>query len=271
MPEPGGESPVVSPVVSPVLSPELRDRLLYYAGRAPSPHNMQGWRIEAGGGTFLVSRDPDRQVLRELDPEGHESDLACGAVVTNLCVAARAFGFDASVNWRPGGADVSLAPAAEAPDEAAAERLRALRRRAMNRSRYRADPVPDPVVEGLQATAAGLGFTLSVLTDRAGIEKVAALTARAAAMKLAHEPTQAELHPLTRYSARAAARHRDGLDLELFFTPAAARGIGSVAMPTRGPCRSRSSGSGRRPASRNARACGARRTSSTRRPTTTGR
>ncbi len=234
MPEPGGESAV--------LSPELRDRLLYYAGRAPSPHNMQGWRIEADGGTFRVSRDPDRQVLRELDPEGHEGDLACGAVVTNLCVAARAFGFDAEVEWRPGGADVTLAPSAEtpsagapdeAPDEAAAERLRALRRRAMNRSRYRADPVPGSVVEGLQATAKRLGFTLSVLTDRAGIEKVAALTARAATMKLTHEPTQAELHPLTRYTARAAARHRDGLDLELFFTPAAARGVGSVAMQPR--------------------------------------
>ena len=76
------------------LSPELRDRLLYYAWRAPSPHNAQGWRIEAGGRIFRVSRDPARQVLREFDPEGRESDLACGAVVTNLCVGARAFGFD---------------------------------------------------------------------------------------------------------------------------------------------------------------------------------
>ena len=225
-------------VESGALSPELRDRLLYYAGRAPSPHNAQGWRIEADGGTFRVSRDADRQVLREFDPEGHEGDLACGAVVTNLCVAARAFGFGTEVNWRPGGADVSLAPSAGAPSagaagEAAAERLRVLRRRAMNRSRYRADPVPDHVVEGLQATAGRLGFTLSVLTDRAGIEKVTALTARAAAMKLMHEPTQAELHPLTRYTARAAARHRDGLDLELFFTPAPARRVGSVAMQPR--------------------------------------
>ena len=52
-------------------------------------------------------------------------------------------------------------------------------------------------------------------------------------MKLMHEPTQAELHPLTRYTARAAARHRDGLDLELFFTPAASARIGAVAMHPR--------------------------------------
>ena len=148
-----------------------------------------------------MSRDPARQVLREFDPEGREGDLACGAVVTNLCVSARAFGFEAEVSWRPAegvAADVTLMPAAEAPDEAAGERLRALRRRAMNRSRYRADPVPGSVVEGLQATAKRLGFTLAVLTDRAGIERVAALAARAGVMKMMHEPTQAELHSLMR-------------------------------------------------------------------------
>lgn len=121
------------------MSPELRDRLLYYAWRAPSPHNAQGWRIEADGLNFRVSRDPDRQVLRELDPEGRESDLACGAVVTNLCTGARAFGFEVEVRWRPAAgvaADVTLVPGL-APDLAARARLQALRRRAMNRSPYR--------------------------------------------------------------------------------------------------------------------------------------
>ena len=83
------------------LSPELRDRLLYYAYRAPSPHNAQGWRLDNGGRIFRVSRDPAHQVLRDFDPEGRESDLACGAVVTNLCVGARASGFEAEVRWRP--------------------------------------------------------------------------------------------------------------------------------------------------------------------------
>jgi hypothetical protein len=183
-----------------------------------------------------VSRDPARQVLREFDPEGREGDLACGAVVTNLCVGARASGFEAEVRWRPDdrtAAEVTLLPAVAVPDQTAAARLHALRRRAMNRSAYRADPVPGPVIDGLQATAKRLGFTLGALTGRAGIGQVAAIAARAAALKLMHEPTQAELYSLTRYTARAAARHRDGLDLELFFTPAARRRIGSVAMHPR--------------------------------------
>ena len=109
-----------------VLSPELRDRLLYYAWRAPSPHNAQGWRVEADGPVFRVSRDPARQVLRELDPEGREGDLACGAVVANLCVAARASGFEAEVRWRPDGktvAEVTLRPVPERPGEEARARL----------------------------------------------------------------------------------------------------------------------------------------------------
>jgi tRNA threonylcarbamoyladenosine dehydratase len=218
------------------LTAELRDRLLYYASRAPSPHNAQGWRIEADGLRFRVSRDPDRQVLAELDPEAREGDLACGAVVTNLCVSARAFGFEAEVGWRPAAAvaaDVTLLPAAAPPDEAAADRLRALRRRAMNRSVYKPDPVPGAVIEGLQATASRLGFTLSVLTDPAAIGRVAALARRARAMELMHGPTQADLYPLTRYTARDAARHPDGLDLELFFIPAATRRAGTVAMHPR--------------------------------------
>jgi hypothetical protein len=214
------------------LTPELRDRLLYYAWRAPSPHNAQGWRIEVNGRTFRVSRDPARQVLRELDPDGRESDLACGAVVTNLCVSAQAFGFDTEVRWRPAdgvAADVLLLPASTPPDETAKGRLRALRRREMNRSPYRIDPVADSAIDGLQATARRLGFSLSVLTDRAEIDRVAAIAARAGAMKLMHEPTQAELHSLMRFSPRAAARKRDGLDLELFFTPAVAARLAAVA------------------------------------------
>ena len=217
---------------STALSPELCDRLLYYAWRAPSPHNAQGWRIEVDGRRFRISRDPARQVLREFDPEGREGDLACGAVVTNLCVGARAFGFDAEVSWRPAegvAADVTLVPASKPPNEAAADRLHALRRRAMNRSPYRADAVPGAVVEGLQATAKRLGFTLGVLTDRAGIDRMAALAARAGVMKMMHEPTQTELYSLMRFGPRAAAEQRDGLDLELFFTPAAAARAAAVA------------------------------------------
>jgi hypothetical protein len=214
------------------LSPELRDRLLYYAHRAPSPHNAQGWRIDTDGRTFRVSRDPAHQVLQEFDPEGRESDLACGAVVTNLCVAARASGFEPEVRWRPAdgvAADVTLRPASAPQDEAARARLRTLRHRAMNRSPYRPDPVPGSVTDGLQTAAKRLGFNLSIITERSAIDSMAAVAGQAGVMKLMHAPTQAELHALMRFSPQAAARARDGLDLELFFTPAITARLAAVA------------------------------------------
>jgi len=217
------------------LTPELRDRLLYYAWRAPSPHNAQGWRVDVDGARFRVARDPVHQVLRDFDPGGRESDLACGAVVTNLCVGARALGFDTEVGWRPAdgvAADVTLRSAVAPPDESARARLDALRRRTMNRSPYRPDPVPELLADALQGTAKRLGFSLTVLTDRSGIDAMAASAARAGVMKMIHGPSQAELHSLMRFTPRAAAAHRDGLDLELFFTPAiAARFAALVTHP----------------------------------------
>jgi hypothetical protein len=48
-----------------------------------------------------------------------------------------------------------------------------------------------------------------------------------------HGPTAAELYSLTRYTPRDAARQRDGLDLELFFTPAVTARLAAVAMHPR--------------------------------------
>jgi len=58
---------------------------------------------------------------------------------------------------------------------------------------------------------------------------MAAVAARAGVMKLTHAPTQAELHSLMRFGPRSAARARDGLDLELFFTPALAARLAAAA------------------------------------------
>ena len=194
-PDPMNEIPRSEP---PALSPELCDRLLYYAWRAPSPHNAQGWRIEVDGPVFRVSRDLARQVLREFDPEGRETDLACGAVVTNLCVGragvrlagrgplapGRQDGSRGDAMARPGGTgpDGSSPAAGAAPPR---DEPLAVPPRSCPRPRRRRPP----------GHPKRLGFTLSVLTDRAGIDRMAAIAGRAGVMKLTHAPTQAELRP----------------------------------------------------------------------------
>jgi hypothetical protein len=209
------------------VTPEILDRLAYYAGRAPSPHNAQGWLLSWDGDRFRIRLDGERQVLRELDTRAREGELACGAAVENLVVAAAAHGLRADVGWRPEAgvvAEVTLAPAAVAGD------LDALRRRAVNRSRYRSTPVRRAVLDELRAAARARGFALHVLTEPAAIAAVAELSARAAAIKLGHAPTQRELHGLMRFSPRTAAERRDGLDLELFFTPRLAAAAGAILL-----------------------------------------
>jgi molybdopterin/thiamine biosynthesis adenylyltransferase len=216
-----------------LLTPEVVDRLLYLTARAPSPHNAQGWRIAVDGATFRVLRDERRRVLRELDPDAREGDLACGAAVANLCAAAQALGFDASVRWRPEAvvaADVTLSAGSAPPDPA---RLAVIRDRTTNRSAYRDEPVPGSVLDGLCATARDASFELAIATTPEAISEIADVASSAGTLKLSHPPTQRELHELMRFSPRASGRSRDGLDLELFGVPALAARVSSLLLAPR--------------------------------------
>jgi hypothetical protein len=212
--------------------PEIVDRLLYYAAQAPSPHNAQGWNIQWQEGVFSVRLDRGRQVLGELDPSSLEGELACGAAVANLEAAAAALGFRAQTLWRPERGDATLLAEVRllpggSPDEAA---LRPIRERAVNRSPYEPYSIPIAVLGEIEAIAREAGFTLSVLTARAGIAEVAALAGRAGRLKLAHGATSRELYDLMRFSSREAARRRDGLDLDLFDLPAGAKAASAVLL-----------------------------------------
>src|SRR5690242_13174173 len=128
------------------MTPEILDQLLYYASRAPSPHNAQGWAFEVTGNCIRIHRDVAHQVLHELDPDGCEGEFACGAAISNLTIAAAALGFTADVRWHPEPdvvAEIGLAPMQ--PAATAVSELAVLQRRAVNRSLYR----PQPVAPGL--------------------------------------------------------------------------------------------------------------------------
>jgi hypothetical protein len=74
--------------------------LLKYAVLAPSVHNTQPWRFEAGADYIDVLADR-ACALPELDPHGRERVMACGAALQNLWVASRYFGYAAQVEEFP--------------------------------------------------------------------------------------------------------------------------------------------------------------------------
>ncbi len=75
--------------------------LLAYAVLAPSRHNAQPWLFEIEGDELRVHADASR-ALPEVDPDGRELAMACGAAVLNLRLAAAHFGHATTVEPVPG-------------------------------------------------------------------------------------------------------------------------------------------------------------------------
>ena len=216
------------------LSPELRDRLLYYAWRAPSPHNAQGWRIEVDGADvpgLPRSGPPGAAGARSAGPRRRPGLRRRGHQPVRGGHGRSAS--TAEVRWRPAddvAADVTLRARRGAPDEAA-------RGPAARAAPAGDEPLAVPARSGAGAGHRGpAGHRRAARVHPLGAHRPGRRSTgwprsppAPGSMKLMHEPTQAELYSLMRFTARAAARQRDGLDLELFFTPAATARVAAVA------------------------------------------
>lgn len=133
------------------------ERAVIYAVRAPSIHNTQPWRWRHRHGVLELYADRSRQ-LPALDPDGRSVLLSCGAA---LELAQLGF---ATMGWRT---EVSRLPDPARPDllarirpvgrqaltPATVGRAEAAERRHSERRPFRAEPVPDDLVESLVAAA----------------------------------------------------------------------------------------------------------------------
>jgi hypothetical protein len=151
-------------------------RLVQLACRAPSVYNTQpwAWRLRADGVELYA--DHQRR-LAVADPQGRELHLSCGAALHHLVVAARAFGWESSVDRFPDPgrpallARIGLSPIR--PPRSAAGELAALRDRHTDRRRFTAWPVPDERLQALAAVARDTGagaVPVIDVTDRFRVE-----------------------------------------------------------------------------------------------------
>ena len=203
--------------------------LLGHALRAPSPHNVQPWRVrilDARQAELLIEK---RRTLPKEDVTGSFIILTMGMFVEALRLVAAHHGLGFDEEWvhepawyaaenleRVGQALIPFArlrlraDAPPAPEIADVTALLAARR--TSRLPYEPTPVAAEVGAQLAAVAQRGGHRYAQTSDPSRIGRLLAFNIEAVFEDLNHPPYCEELAGWLRYSERASRRHRDGLD-----------------------------------------------------------
>ncbi|MDX1594370.1 MAG: nitroreductase [Gammaproteobacteria bacterium] len=171
--------------------------LLRYAILAPSTHNTQPWRFAIGSNRILVLRDRSRW-LQVADPSQRELHISVGCALEALLIAARAFGYRATVTHFPGhhGADCVASvelPRLEKPQGPRGGLLEAMTRRQTARRPFRPRAVPVADLGRLEAVCGDPRVMLHLTDDRIVKRRLEALVADADARLFAEPAYRDEL------------------------------------------------------------------------------
>jgi nitroreductase len=155
--------------------------VLSLASRAPSVHNTQPWRWRVDAASLHLYSDASRQ-LPNIDPDGRDLMLSCGAALHHCVVALAAVGWLSKVTRFPNPADpshlaaIELSPhRADSVDIALAA---AIPRRRTDRRYYSSWPVPVGDVALMAARAARSGVTLCQVEDLDNLRTIVAQSVR---------------------------------------------------------------------------------------------
>jgi hypothetical protein len=188
---------------------------------APSPHNMQPWKVRVTSAAEAeLMADPGR-LLPETDSDGAFMTVGLGIFVETLAVAAHACGHEVDVEL-VGEVD----PRAARPVTFARLRLvegrvadalspRLVLERRTSRVPYDGRPVDPRVVDELGDLAASYGHRLESSSDPALVDWVLELNRDTLFFDLTDEVARREVGAWLRFSAAEAAQRADG------FSPAA--------------------------------------------------
>jgi nitroreductase len=166
------------------------------AGSAPSIHNTQPWRWEAGPDSLEMYAERSRQ-LTATDPDGRMMTVSCGAALHHARVALAAWGWQPAVSRLPEAGDpdllarirldgtIPITPQAE-------ELLGSIGRRHTDRRPVARRPVPREALAALVSAATGEGARLQVLRPE-DVDDVARSAALAAEVDATDPAIQAEL------------------------------------------------------------------------------
>ncbi|MBB3748051.1 molybdopterin/thiamine biosynthesis adenylyltransferase [Mycolicibacterium sp. BK634] len=205
--------PVVSIPAEPTAHADSApaDAVAAAARRAPSGGNMQPWNIVSHNDSVIVELDP--KYTSTMDVAYRASAVAIGAATFNARVAAAALGVLGPVTITEGDDPVPLRAVvelAEGHDDTLAALYGPMLERGTNRHRGTPAPLTAASVADLDAAARAEGGALRLLTDRADMERAAAILAATDRIRYLQPRLHAEMISEVRWPGDDDS---DGLDI----------------------------------------------------------
>jgi hypothetical protein len=189
-------------------------------------HNTQPWKFRVSGDVIELHADPDR-ILTQIDADGRELIVSCGAALFGLRLGFRQLGYVPTAElWPDPGQPWLIARAwpdvHAAMNSAEAELIAAVPHRHTHRGPFTPGEVSPRLLAALAADAAAEGSELRFVEQPELVSDLAALVDLAAAEQEASAVIRAETSDWAR---PAGSQARDGVPAR------AARGAGESAGP----------------------------------------
>jgi len=207
--------PWALPAEAPAAGLDLARALVGAAVLAPSDWNTQPWRFEVDPGSIRLLADVQR-ALPTSDPDRRGLMVSLGAALENLVVAARAYGLQPTVRYRPNDgargvvAEMTWLDGGPRRDR---ELFGALTERRTNRRNYDGRGLMPQVRAQLSAQVAD-GPRLHWLDGRDALHELADLVHDAVHAQVSKRSIQAEQHGWLRTSLQDAERRGDGVPVD---------------------------------------------------------
>ena len=192
--------------------------MLEQAVKAPSGHNAQPWLFRVGDDWVQILPDTSKS-LPVVDPDNRELFIGLGCAVENLCVAARARGYDVELDFSKAG-EITVGMLRGQVDEESVRQLRWLSERQTNRSVYTGERISPEVLAYLREIPLEKFMGLRLWArDEEAFSQVASYIYEGNERQLGDPLFKRELHTWMRFNKRHERAMSDGLSYAVFGAP----------------------------------------------------
>jgi len=196
----------------PLTTEEVTRYVVAAAVWAPSVHNTQPWRFNAGGPQIILHADAERQ-LRAADPDGREMMISCGAALFTARLALRSLGYLPETEVLPDLGQPLLAARVSWARRAARTEFEQrlfgqVRQRRTHRGGFDPVPLPPGLLATLREGAARYGAMLRIVADDG---RRAALAAAVQAAEHAQRLDSEHVRELARWAPEPGSARTDGV------------------------------------------------------------